>query len=156
MHELSIKVPVDDTHTRKYALFVNLNGRLDQEDEEAPDYYVFPPEQGKSAAGRAYPEATYRMTSLRYQDIMAIETQGRVTARQNWHPGTADRGVAMFDRLILTQMDVVKAGDDPIGVFRDPSTVIDTNFEVLHVIGSATRGPQGILVHQRSRIPAPA
>jgi len=156
MHELSIKVPVDDTHTRKFALFVDINGKVDADDQEPVDYFVFPQEQGKSAAGVAYPEAGYKMNSLRYQDIMAIETQGRVTARANWHPGTADRGVAMFDRLILAQMDVVKQGDDPIGLVQDSSAVLDTNFEVLHEIGSETRGPQGVRVYERPRAAAHA
>jgi len=62
----------------------------------------------------------------------------------------------MFDRLILAQIDAVKQGDDPIGVVRDSKAIIDTNFEVLHVIGSATRGPQGKKVYERPRAAAHA
>jgi 5,5'-dehydrodivanillate O-demethylase len=159
MHELSIKVAVDDTHTKKFALFVDMHSEDQPSDDpaDAPDYFVFPQEQGKGAAGKAYPDTTYKMNSLRYQDIMAIETQGIFTARQNWHPGTADKGVAMYDRMILREMDRVRDGHDPIGVVRDSDQYVDTNFEILHEIGGTTRGPQGIRVHERrKRTPAPA
>jgi 5,5'-dehydrodivanillate O-demethylase oxygenase subunit len=156
MQELSIKIPVDDTHTKKFVIIVDQHETPGASNDEPVDYYMFPQEQGKSAAGVAYPEATYKMTSLRYQDIMAIETQGRVTNRANWHPGTRDGGVAMYDRMILREMDRVKEGHNPLGVIRDPDHIVDTNFEVLHVIGGSTRGPQGVLVYERKRTATPA
>ncbi len=155
MCELSIKVPIDDHRTKKFALFVDIAKKAHDQDDEGADYYVFPQEQGKSAALTPYPEATYKMTSLRYQDVMAIETQGQVTVRDNWHPGTADVGVAMFDRMIMREMDRVRDGADPLGLFRDSDRVIDTNLEILHVIGGQTGGPQGKLVHSRKHTPTP-
>lgn len=69
------------------------------------------------------------MNELGYQDIMAIETQGPIAPRRDWHPGTADRGIVMFERMLLREMERVQQGLDPIAVIRDPGQVIDTSYE---------------------------
>jgi len=153
--ELSIKVPVDDTHTRKFIVFVERekNGHRDGAEQAPVDYYVMQPDDGKSAPGK-YPDVTYRMDRLRYQDMMAIESQGVVSPRHNWHPATGDRGVAMFERMILREIDRVQQGHDPVGVTRDPNEVIDTNFEFFRHAGGTTTGPQGVKVYSRP-VPSP-
>jgi 5,5'-dehydrodivanillate O-demethylase len=149
--ELSIKVPVDDTHTRKFVVFVERerNGHV-RENQEAVDYYVMQADEGKSGVG-AYPDVSYRMDKLRYQDLMAIESQGLISPRHNWHPATGDRGVAMFERMILREMDRLQEQPnyDPVGVIRDPNVVIDTNYEFYRNIGGTTTGPQGVKVYER-------
>jgi len=158
MHELSIKVPVDDTHTGSSRCLWTSTASATPMTMSRWTTTASRKSRGKSAAGVAYPEAGYKMNSLRYQDIMAIETQGRVTARANWHPGNGGRGVRC-STPDSAQIDAVKQGDDPIGVVRDSKAIIDTNFEVLHVIGSATRGPQGkkvYEVHEQPLTPEPA
>jgi 5,5'-dehydrodivanillate O-demethylase len=155
--ELSIKVPIDDSHTRKFVVFVEpeRNGHETGAEQEPVDYYVMPPEDGKSGQGH-YPDVQYRMNRLRYQDIMAIETQGLVSPRHNWHPGTGDRGVVLFERMLLREMDRIREpGYDPVGVIRDSNHVIDTNFEFYRHAGGTTTGPQGIKVYtRRPSVPA--
>ena len=34
--------------------------------------------------------------------------------------GTADRGIALYRKLLFDQLDVVARGGDPLGVVRDP------------------------------------
>ena len=154
--ELSIKVPSDDTHTRKFVVFVSPEQDSDRggSDEEPADYYVMPPEDGKNGVG-GYPDVRYRMDRLRYQDIMAIETQGVISPRHSWHAGTADRGVALFERMVLHEMDRVQEGHDPVGVTRDANQVIDTNFEFYRHIGGNTTGPQGVQVYARRNSSSP-
>jgi hypothetical protein len=119
-------------------------------DEEPVDYWIMPPDDGKSGVG-AYPSVGYQMNKLRYQDIMAIETQGLISPREAWHPATGDRGVVLYERMLLREMDRVAAGHDPVGVTRDPNVVIDTNFEFYRHAGGSTTGPQGDKVYSRKR-----
>ncbi len=159
--ELSIKVPVDDTHTRKFVVYVERERNGHAGDQHPVDYYVMPRDEGKSGAGR-YPAVNYRMDKLRYQNLMAIETQGVFAPRDNWHLATGDRGVALFERMILREMDRIQEQPeyDPIGVVRDPNVVIDTNYEFFRHAGGNTTGPQGIKVYSRpavdgeSRVPS--
>jgi hypothetical protein len=51
--------------------------------------------------------------------------------------------------MLLREMDRVQEGHDPVGVFRDPSYVVDTNFEFFRDAGGTTVGPQGIQVYAR-------
>jgi 5,5'-dehydrodivanillate O-demethylase oxygenase subunit len=130
INELSIKVPVDDTHTRKFMVYLTpqRDGYDSSAEQEPVDYYVVSPDEPKNGVG-VHPNIRHRMDKLTYQDVMAIETQGRVAPRQNWHVATGDRGVLLFERMLLREMDRVQAGHDPLGVIRDPAQVIDTNFE---------------------------
>jgi 5,5'-dehydrodivanillate O-demethylase len=55
------------------------------------------------------------------QDIMAWVTQGPIADRTRETLGSADRGIALYRRLLLEQIDEVRAGRDPLGVCRDPA-----------------------------------
>ena len=72
-----------------------------------------------------------------------------MSPRHNWHPGTGDRGVALYERMLLREMDRVAEGHDPVGVVWDPEFIVDTNFEFYRHAGGATTGPQGIKVYSR-------
>jgi 5,5'-dehydrodivanillate O-demethylase len=52
---------------------------------------------------------------------MAWETQGPIADRAKEHLGEADRGVVMFRNLLRAQIHAVQAGDDPVGINRDPA-----------------------------------
>jgi 5,5'-dehydrodivanillate O-demethylase len=148
MVELSIKVPVDDQRTRKYVIYIDVD-RTRGVDDEPVDYWVMPPGEGKNGTG-SYPVVGYRMDRLRFQDIMAIETQGTVTARHNWRPGTSDRGILLFHELLFREMDRAQRDEDPLGVVRDPAHVVDTNFEALRHTGYMhVPPPQGVQVYAR-------
>jgi 5,5'-dehydrodivanillate O-demethylase len=55
------------------------------------------------------------------QDIMAWVTQGPVADRSVERLATADRGVVQFRKMLRRELDRVAAGQDPMGVVRDPA-----------------------------------
>ncbi|MDP9240837.1 MAG: phthalate 4,5-dioxygenase, partial [Actinomycetota bacterium] len=59
------------------------------------------------------------------QDIMAWVSQGPVTDRSLEHLGKSDVGVAMMRKMFKQNLEVVKRGEDPLGVVREPHERID-------------------------------
>jgi hypothetical protein len=68
------------------------------------------------------------MDKLRFQDIMAMETQGAITDRTVERLGSADRGVVLFREMLKREIDKVQQGLDPIGVVRDPANGVTETF----------------------------
>ena len=64
-------------------------------------------------------EGEYRLDQVLVQDAMAWETQGAIADRSLENLGSADRGIAMYRRLVRDQITTVQAGRDPLGVVRD-------------------------------------
>jgi 5,5'-dehydrodivanillate O-demethylase oxygenase subunit len=153
-NDFSIKVPIDDTHTRQFSVYTDLNIGWSSSREErvwreglkaasdpngpngrgapngasratAPtagiEYFFESAAEGKTPPDKAYPDAHYRMDVLRFQDVMAIETQGPIHDRQNERLGTADRGVVLLREMLKREIEKVQQGLDPIGVVRDPN-----------------------------------
>ena len=56
------------------------------------------------------------------QDIAMWYTQGPTSDRWNEHLGVSDRGVILFRKLLEENVQTVDRGDDPINVFRDPTS----------------------------------
>jgi 5,5'-dehydrodivanillate O-demethylase len=54
------------------------------------------------------------------QDIMVWVTQGPIADRTQEILGSSDRGIALYRQLLFDQIKAVRAGDDPLGVIRDP------------------------------------
>src|SRR5581483_8917142 len=106
MNMLSLKVPVDDFHTRKFVVTVDMGlpGQLGAENRpltapspasgEAPSLYFRVPINAKTPIDAPYPEASYSMRQLPHQDMMAIESQGPRSPREVWRLGTRDAGIA--------------------------------------------------------------
>jgi 5,5'-dehydrodivanillate O-demethylase len=65
------------------------------------------------------------------QDVMAWVTQGPVAKRELEKLGTTDRGVILFRKMLDREIARVEAGEDPMGVIREPAknTVIDLHVE---------------------------
>lgn len=62
----------------------------------------------------------YHMKSFMSQDAMAVETQGRIFDRSCEKLGASDMGIVMFRRMLLEQIEKVKAGGRPIAnVYSD-------------------------------------
>ena len=55
------------------------------------------------------------------QDVMAWETQGRIAKRHLEKLGTTDKGVIMLRQMLKRELAKVEAGEDPMGVVRDPA-----------------------------------
>ncbi|HZT06115.1 MAG TPA: Rieske 2Fe-2S domain-containing protein [Chloroflexota bacterium] len=150
VNQVQIHVPIDDLHTRTYKLAIGCNGRAD---DDPTDYYVLQDGEGKFGSD-VYPNARYRIDALTAQDVMAIETQGRISDRASWRPATSDRGVVLLEQAILREIDRVQQGEVPYGVVTDPDEVIDTNFEYFRQTGgSATTqySYEGLQVYKRDR-----
>jgi 5,5'-dehydrodivanillate O-demethylase len=130
VNQIQIHAAIDDTHTSCFKLYFKYDKEgLDADLEAEPvDYYVQPTEELKEKAGQ-HPDVRYQMKVLGHQDIMAIETQGPLAPRPNWHLATADRGIVMYERMLLREMDRVQEGQDPMAVTRQSGEVIDTAYE---------------------------
>ena len=55
-------------------------------------------------------------------DYEAMVSQGPIAKHSEEHLATTDRGLVMLRRLLQKQLDAVKEGRDPAGVFFDPAT----------------------------------
>lgn len=54
-------------------------------------------------------------------DYEAMVSQGAIAKHSEEHLATSDRGIVMLRRLLHKQLDAMKAGRDPAGVFFDPA-----------------------------------
>jgi len=107
------RVPVDDTHTRLYwyACYRPAPGVTFPPQDTVPSYEVpWQDEHGE-----------YLIDFVDGQDIMAWVTQGEISDRTREVLGTSDRGIILYRRLLLEQMERAQAGEDPLGVIRDPA-----------------------------------
>ncbi len=125
MHAFQIRVPIDDTHTMHYwyNAYVPLAGQpvpahlLD----DVPVYDV-PYVDDRGA---------YLIDLIDAQDIMAWVTQGPIADRTRETLGASDRGITLYRRMLRRELAKVEAGEDPIGVLRDPArnATIDLHVE---------------------------
>jgi 5,5'-dehydrodivanillate O-demethylase len=110
-HRFQIRVPVDDTHTMHYwyACYRPAEGVAVPSQDEIPVYEV-PWRDGNGE---------YLVDFVDGQDIMAWVTQGPIADRTRETLGSSDRGIALYRRLLLEQVEEVRSGHDPLGVIRD-------------------------------------
>jgi 5,5'-dehydrodivanillate O-demethylase len=111
MHNLQIRVPVDDAHTQVYVVYFTPT----ESDSAAPDgdtaweYFPIRDEKGE-----------YRLDHVLVQDAMAWETQGAPTDRTQEHLGVSDQGIILLRKILREQIEIVRKGGDPLGLVRDP------------------------------------
>jgi len=108
------RVPVDDENTRiVFVSFTPGEGARTVEGESIP-YEYLPPMKT--------PDGEYDLKSFLSQDQMAQETQGAVYDRTRENLGVSDRGIVLFRKMLLEQIERVERGEDPsVAVVRDPS-----------------------------------
>ncbi|HEY3115934.1 MAG TPA: Rieske 2Fe-2S domain-containing protein [Chloroflexota bacterium] len=121
-NDISVKVPIDDFHTRQFSIYTDIPFDGEPAEQGPIQYCIDLTSDGKSQADAIHPVATYHMNVLRFQDVMALETQGPISDRPNERLGTADRGVALLREVLKREIDKVQQGLDPMGVVRDPET----------------------------------
>jgi len=111
-HRFQIRVPMDDTHTLHYW------------------YSCYRPATGAAPPQPSIPvyEVPWRdargdfiVDFIDGQDIMAWVSQGPIADRTRERLLPTDRGLALYRRLLVEQLEAVRAGRDPIGVIRDPA-----------------------------------
>ena len=109
--EWQFRVPVDDTRTLIYW------------------YDAKVPAEGTTPAKRipldenpwCTPGGKFMPEKINAQDMMAWVSQGPITDHSLEHLGESDRGVALYRKTLLEQLDRVERGEDPMGVIRDPA-----------------------------------
>lgn len=107
-----IRVPMDDTHTWHvwYSCYKPSRPVKIPLQESVPLFDVpWKDERGE-----------FILDFVDGQDIMTWVTQGPIADRTQETLGSSDEGVVLFRRLLLEQIEKVRAGEDPIGVIRDP------------------------------------
>jgi len=108
------RVPIDDTHTLHwwYHAYVPPKGaNIPQHLLDRVPVYSPPI---KDANGE------YMLDFIHVQDIMVWETQGPIADRSRESLSATDRGVTMYRKMLRREMERSEAGEDPMGVVRDP------------------------------------
>jgi len=120
-----MRTPIDDEHTNHWT-FTFTKG---EPAEEIEVEYLAP---FKDPPDATHPEAKFHNLPRHgwplSEDVVMWETQGVIADRTQEHLGASDKGVAMLRKMMFEEIDKVKRGEDPLGVFRD-ERIIDTNFE---------------------------
>jgi 5,5'-dehydrodivanillate O-demethylase len=112
-HRLQIRVPVDDTSTLHlwYACYLPADGAAPPVQSSVPVYDVpFRDERGR-----------FLLDFVDGGDIMTWVTQGPIADRTRETLVDTDQGVVLLRRLYFEQIARVRAGEDPLGVLRDPA-----------------------------------
>jgi 5,5'-dehydrodivanillate O-demethylase len=116
MEVMHWRVPIDDADTR--ILFVAFTPVADASlatPEDAAIPYVYIPDMKT-------PDGEYDLQSFFSQDQMAQETQGAIYDRATENLGVSDRGIVLFRKMLLEQIERVERGKEPsVAVVRDPA-----------------------------------
>ena len=112
-YAMHFRTPIDDQTTQVYQFRFSpsKDGKSVEQPEDTPIEYV----------GTTDEHGDFHMDNFTSQDHMAWETQGAIADRAKEHLGEGDRGVVMFRNLLRAQIQAVQAGNDPLGVNRDPA-----------------------------------
>ncbi len=123
MHNVQIRVPVDDAHTQVFVVYFTPNETdISPADGDTPwEYFPIRDEKGE-----------YRLDHVLVQDAMAWESQGAPTDRTQEHLGVGDEGIILLRKLLREQIDIVQKGGEPLGLVRDPSKNQIIEFDVVN------------------------
>jgi len=112
-YAMHFRTPIDDRTTQVYQFRFSpsKDGKTVEQPEDTLIEYV----------GTTDERGDFHMDNFTSQDHMAWETQGAIADRAKEHLGEGDRGVVMFRNLLRAQIQAVQAGNDPVGVNRDPA-----------------------------------
>ncbi|HEX4195520.1 MAG TPA: hypothetical protein VHY80_20595, partial [Stellaceae bacterium] len=107
---LQYRVPIDDTHTIQFG------------------YRTTSRKQGAAARPIVVKHSTLYndagkiiADNVPAQDMTAWVGQGPISDRTREHLATSDRGVALYHKLLMEQMDAIERGEEPMALVRDPS-----------------------------------
>ena len=112
-YALHFRTPIDDRNTQvfQYRFMPTTDGTNVAQPDQAAIVEI----------GTTDENGEFHMDNFTSQDHMAWETQGPIADRAKEHLGEGDRGVIMFRKLLREQIQAVQAGQDPVGVNRDPA-----------------------------------
>lgn len=121
-YRFQFRVPVDDTNTLHfwYSAHMPPEGAIvpDHLLNRVPVYEVPVKDQ----------QGEYLLKHIHAQDIMNWVTQGAIADRTKESLGTSDRGLVVYRRMLMREMEKVAKGEDPIRTLRDPD-----KYEVVHL-----------------------
>ena len=125
-NNISWAQPIDDTHTRVFALVRKPASK---------------PPQGLPSYG---PDKTwFELTDEEHQrfpgDYEAQVGQGAITAHSEENLAASDRGVSMVRRQFREQIEIVRSGGDPVGVEYDEANAVVPLVAGNYIVGGASR-----------------
>ena len=109
---MHFRVPVQDDRTRIIRIQYTPGEDTSDMDWDSPPVVYVPPH--KNAQG------VYNLTTFTNQDAMAWETEGPIVDRSTELLGVSDNGIVMYRRMLMEQIKALQAGQEPIGLIRDP------------------------------------
>jgi 5,5'-dehydrodivanillate O-demethylase len=111
---LQFRVPADDSHTLHFSMYTWRAAP----GFEAPVQNVVP----SRIVPLTEPDGRLKVDILFNQDYMCWITQGPVAHRELERLGESDKGIILFRRQLLQQMEMMRDGGEPtMNVFRDPA-----------------------------------
>jgi 5,5'-dehydrodivanillate O-demethylase len=132
-NQMQFRVPMDNEHTRHFTVhtFQAAPGT------EAPVQEVVP---SREIAVRDEKGRYLSLDVFFSQDYMVWASQGPVARRELEKLGESDRGVIMFRRMLLQQIELMQGGSEPsINVFRDPTVNDEIDLPIEHVRPRSTK-----------------
>jgi 5,5'-dehydrodivanillate O-demethylase oxygenase subunit len=107
---LQYRVPIDDTHTIQFGYRTTARRPGAAARPIAVKHSNLFNRDGKIIAD-----------NVPAQDMTAWVGQGPVSDRTREHLATSDRGVALYHRLLMAEMDKIERGEEPMALVRDPA-----------------------------------
>lgn len=119
-----IRVPLDDLHTLH--LWYTCYARENAKPQDVIPYYQVPV---PSIDANGEPDWSL-LDNNSGEDIIAWMTQGGVADRTQESLGLSDKGIILYRKQLKEQMDKVRAGQDPMNVFRDPAKNVSIKLQL--------------------------
>ena len=111
-------VPIDDSNS----MYIELRHVSETEGVETPAWWA---DRSVMLPGQMPPD-TYEEAQRRPQDFEAQVSQRPIAVHGMEHLGTTDRGISMLRNQIRQGIRAVKAGKEPVGLFREVDEPIPT------------------------------
>lgn len=108
-------VPVDDQHTLGFHIEAV---RVVNGERKASNFLIA--REGRTS-GTQEEHRSYEDTQRYPDDKQAQESQRPIAVHALEHLGATDRGVTMFRNLLRRSLKAIAAGQDPLGIIRDPN-----------------------------------
>jgi 5,5'-dehydrodivanillate O-demethylase oxygenase subunit len=125
---LWMRTPIDDEHTNHWTLDFRTGDRAPNDEIEIEHIKPF-----KDPPDAVHPHARFERFPKHgwplCEDVVMWETQGPIADRTKEHLGASDKGVALLRKVMFEEIERVRRGEDPLGVFRGEDRIIDTNLE---------------------------
>src|SRR3990170_961720 len=129
-------VPVDDSGCYWYSIFTSFGAPVDKDTMRNQRLRTYPAPDYKPIVGRDNgwgfsPEEQRRQTftgmgfDINVHDQWACESQGRIQDRTKENPGTTDKGIVLYRRILLDAIKRNEAGEFVVAVDASGPAAID-------------------------------